>query len=101
MSLDWWQALGIVCGALIAAATVLRMAVKGTRRMWRLMRKASAFLDQVLGDKQEGRPSMMELLEDNRRRLEKIEAAQAEHLEQWHGGGKSEGPVPLRGRRQR
>lgn len=98
MSLDGWQDLGIICGALIAFLTLLRMALKGARRMWRLMRKASEFLDQVLGA--ENQPSMMELLKDNRTRLEKIETAQAEHLQSWHGS-KPNGPNPLhRGNRR-
>lgn len=34
MSLDQWQALGIVCGAILAFAGVLLLAAKGLGKLW-------------------------------------------------------------------
>ena len=46
--------------------------------MWHLGRKLNRWLDQALGDKEAGLPSLME-------RVESIEDKLAEHLE-WHSG---------------
>ena len=108
LSLDEWQAIGIVCGALVALAAVLRLAVKGVRRMFRLIKRMSEFFEQVNGDESENRPSMMDLLQetrttsqDNSARLARIEDWQREHAEQGHGQAGLNGPVPLqRGRRR-
>jgi hypothetical protein len=91
-SLDEWQALGIISGAIIALLTLLRLAMRGVRRMFRLISKASQFLDQVIGD--EKRPSLMELLAEQMRRLDHIEQVQAEHMELWH----RQKPTPNGGR---
>jgi DNA-directed RNA polymerase sigma subunit (sigma70/sigma32) len=108
LSLDEWQALGIVCGALLALAAVVRLAVKGVHRMFHLLRQAGEFFKQVNGD--DDHPSMMDLLQetratsqDNADRLQRIEQGLAEHLEKGHPLPHLNGPVPvapLRSRRR-
>jgi len=93
--MEWWSYLGIVCGTLLAVAAVIRSAVKGLRHMWSLVRKATQFFDQVIGD--DTHKSLMELLEEQMSRMERIERAQAEHLELWHGH--SNGPAAAAGPR--
>jgi len=58
--------------------------------MWHLGRKLNRWLDQALGDKQAGLPSLME-------RVESIETKLADHL-QWHAdpGGRPAKPAPVR-----
>ena len=116
LSLDDWSAIGIVCGSILALATLVNLTAKGTRRMLKAFRKFGTLMDQLLGD--EKNPSLMEVLEDTRatgadtrarverveaaqaqlkQGLERVEASQAEHL-QSHGGP---APVPIsRGRRR-
>lgn len=68
--------------------------------MWRSIKKVGKLVDQLLGDKEEGRPSMMELLEETMKTGQANAARMDEHEEQWHGA-KPNGsvPVPSRGRR--
>lgn len=122
LSLDEWAAVGIVAGAIIAIlgvpvalVAVSRLAFKGIRRMVRAFKKFGVLMDQLLGDAEH--PSLMQVLEDTRATgqatltrverveegLARVEAAQADHLEQWHGAGAGAGPVPVqiqRGRRR-
>jgi len=58
--------------------------------MWHLGRKLNRWLDQALGDKAAGLPSLME-------RVESIEDKLAEHLE-WHAnpGGRPAKAAPPR-----
>jgi hypothetical protein len=112
LSLDWWSAIAVVCGALLALGALLRQVVKGIRRMSKAWKKFGTLMDQLLGD--ENNPSLMQVLEDTRAtgqatlaRVERVEeglqqvvAAQAEHLEQWHGTDASPTPIQ-RGTRPR
>lgn len=98
---EFWAGVALICGALIALGTV---AVKTGRAIWNMFEvisQAREFLEEALGDKENGRASMMELLQATRREVEQIKAAHADHMQRYHG----EGPVPiaspLRGRRQR
>ena len=111
MSLDEWQAASVVlgtiaagCASVVGLVAVTRMAGKAIRRMFGVVKKAGQFFDEVLGDKETNRPSMMDLLQDNSTRLEAIERRQAEHEERFHGI-RPNGPVPvvptLKGRRTR
>lgn len=88
MSLDRWQAIGIVCGSILAAIALIGFAARGTRRMWRLMSKANRWLDQVLGeparDGQPARPGLMERVAGIEQRCGGIEDKIDTHLE-WHG----------------
>lgn len=87
MSLEDWQALGVVAGALVAVLVVLAWTARGMRRMWHLMRKANRWLDQALGepprDGQPGRPSLMQRVEQIEHRMGSMEDKLTGHLE-WH-----------------
>ncbi len=101
MSIEAWQALGIVSGSLAAAIVVVTWAAKGLRRMWRLMSKANRWLDQVLGEPaQNGQPARPSLMQ----RVEHIEKQLARHLE-WHDNPAGQpargGQKPVDGRRSR
>jgi len=37
MDMDWWQQVGLICGVIIAVASVLGLAARGVKRMWRLL----------------------------------------------------------------
>ncbi|HEU4539665.1 MAG TPA: hypothetical protein VFR23_00935 [Jiangellaceae bacterium] len=101
MSLEDWQALGIVAGALVAVLIVLAWTARGMRRMWHLMRKANRWLDQALGepprDGQPGRPSLMQRVEAIETRMGSMEAKLTGHLE-WHNEPKGK---PARGQSTR
>ncbi len=93
MTIDDWQAVGIVCGSLIALITVVGL----LRRkvfipMLETVRLVSTLVRQLVGDKDSipHRPSLMELVTDVQNNLEQqalklaqVERAQAEHLA-WH-----------------
>lgn len=87
MSLEDWQALGVVAGALVAVLVVLAWTARGMRRMWHLMRKANRWLDQALGepprDGQPGRPSLMQRVEGLERQVAEVKTAVDEH-QAWH-----------------
>lgn len=95
---EFWGAVALICGALIALGTVVVKAGKVVWAMFEVMRKAHEFLAEALGDKEKGQPSMMELLHSNTAELEQIKVAHAEHMRRFHG----EGPltvIPARRRR--
>jgi hypothetical protein len=75
--LDWWQQLGIFLATVSGALALLGWSARGLQRMWHLGRKLNRWLDQALGDKEAGLPSLME-------RVESIEEKLSDHLE-WHG----------------
>ena len=108
LSFDVWANILLVCTALLALFALLRQVWKGVRYVFRGIKKWSELADQLLGD--EENPSLMKVLEDTRAtgqatlaRVEAVEeglqqviAAQADHLEQWHGAdAKAAGPVPV------
>lgn len=83
MTVEDWQAVGIVCGAILAALTLIGVVYrKGIRPMWnagrRAYRRANEAVDQILGDKAKGILSLSE-------RIKQLEQAQREHSE-WHAG---------------
>lgn len=94
MSLEDWQALGVVCGSLIAVLTLLGLAARGLRRMWRAawrtIRRLNEVADDLLGDEQKGIPSMTDRVQMLDRRL-------AEHLE-WHASPGGQPARPVAGR---
>lgn len=87
--IDNWQALGVVCGAILTAATLVNLAWrKVIRPMWRALRtayqRANDAVDIILGDEVKGIPGLAG-------RLAKLELAQAAALElvraehaSWH-----------------
>jgi len=103
-TIEDWQALGIVCGALLALITLAGLLWrKVVIPMLETVRLVSTLVRQLVGDKDAmpRRPSLMELVTDVRAEMEQqalklaqVERAQAEHLA-WHAHpGKQ--PVPVR-----
>lgn len=82
MALEDWQALGIVCGALLALLTLVgllwRKVVRPVwRAAWRTIRRLNEVADDLLGDEIKGIPSMKQRMAD-------LERTQAEHMAVWH-----------------
>jgi hypothetical protein len=90
MRLDQWQALGIVCGSIIALMTLIGLLYRWVvRPVWRTLRRLNEVADQLLGDKNRRIPSMTE-------RMSALESKLDEHLA-WHNPTtKTNGPTPLR-----
>jgi len=97
VTLDDWQAIGIICGALLALLTLVGVLYrKVIRPVFRSMKLAARLLEQLVGDPDDGIPSLME-------RLARFDANQSEmarklddHLE-WHanpGGRPAKSTVP-------
>jgi len=92
-TIEDWQALGIVCGALLALITLAGLLWrKVVIPMLETVRLVSTLVRQLVGDKDAmpRRPSLMELVTDVRAEMEQqalklaqVERAQAEHLA-WH-----------------
>lgn len=109
MTIDQWQALGIVCGSIIALITVAGLLRrKVIVPMLETVRLVSTLVRQLVGDKDSTprRPSLMELVTDVRTEMEaqalklaQVERAQAEHLA-WHEhpGRQPQRPAGQRGR---
>ena len=98
MTLDDWQALGIICGALLALLTLLNLAWrKVLRPMFRSMRMAARLVEQLIGDPADGIPSLMDRLADFNARQLDIQAKLDDHLA-WHAspGGRPATPVAPR-----
>jgi hypothetical protein len=104
VTLDDWQALGIICGAILAALTLLNLAWrKAVQPMFRSFRLAARLIEQLVGDKGQGVPSLMEQLAEVRDNQVKqaeqtaklaaetaeVQREQRQHLAEWHS-------VPLR-----
>lgn len=100
MTLDQWQALGIVCGSLIALITVAGLLRrKVLMPMLETARLVSTLVRQFVGDKdaKPPRPSLMEMVagmqaglehqaavqEQQAVRLAQVERGQAELREEW------------------
>ncbi len=99
--LDFWQAVGVVSGALIAAGTLIGLTYRWVvRPMWRTMKRLNLVADDLLGDKARQVPSLAERMAANTlqvaaiavsmerqgSRLEEIAHRLDEHLT-WHAGG--------------
>jgi len=85
MHVEQWQALGIICGALLALwALLTQIHRRVLRPVWQSFRNAAQLLEQLTGDKAKGIPSLMDRLAqvaENQR----VQGTQlAAHLE-WHG----------------
>jgi hypothetical protein len=112
MHLDFWQALGVVCGALITAGTLIGLTIRWVvRPVWRTIRRLNLVADDLLGDKARHMPSLAERVAANTlqtaalavsidrqtSRLEEVAHRLDEHLT-WHSGGgrsRANGPRPL------
>lgn len=96
MRLDDWQALGIVCGSLIAAMTLIGLLYRWVvRPVWRTLRRLNEVADALLGEPaREGRPAVPSMMD----RMKSLERQLDEHLA-WHHPPKANSPAPLRTRR--
>ncbi len=95
MSVDDWQAVGIVAGAMLAVLTLAGLVYrKGLQPMWRAGRRAykraNEAVDQILGDKAKGILSLSE-------RIATLEQAQREHSE-WHANPAGQPAKPVQPR---
>ena len=85
MTLDDWQALTIVCGAILAVAAVAVLIVKVVRRAWhvvKLFNRLGLWLDQALG--KPGQPGLMEQVAGLNEQVVDIRRQLDAHL-RWHG----------------
>jgi hypothetical protein len=76
VTIDDWQALGIVCGALVALMTVVVLGWSFMRWLWRLGRK----FDEVLCEVRSIRPAMRDEIHG--------------HEHRWHGETPPSAPIP-------
>lgn len=91
MRLDQWQALGIVCGSLIALMTLIGLLYRWVvRPVWRTLRRLNEVADQLLGDPRRGTPSMTQ-------RMKALEEKLDEHITSHTP--KANPPAQLRPRR--
>lgn len=92
MALEDWEALGIVCGALIAFLTLVGLTWRwGVRPVWRTLRRLNEVADLLLGDKEREVPSLQDRLGVFSDRISAAEKAHAEHL-RWHTQLQPNGP---------
>jgi hypothetical protein len=75
----WWQQLVALCVSLTAVLVLLGLLGRWGHRMWSTSRKFNRLLDQMLGDKEAGLPSLMDQLGDIREEQDRQAAWQAEH----------------------
>ncbi|HEV8173056.1 MAG TPA: hypothetical protein VGP91_05350, partial [Actinoplanes sp.] len=58
-TLDTWQAIGVICGALLAALTLLGLLLhKVVLPMFRGLKRLGLMADLFLGDRAKGLPSL-------------------------------------------
>ena len=96
MNIDRWQALGVVCGALIAALTLTGLVYRWVMRpVYRTFRRLGLMSDDFLGDKARGLPSLPERIARLADQLAQQGHRLDEHLT-WHSGtGRVNGPRPV------
>ena len=93
MHVEQWQALGVVCGALLALLALLgQVQRKVVRPVWRSLKNAAQLLEQLTGDKAKGIPSLMDQLGAVARNQREQGQQLAEHLE-WHGHAQPQVPT--------
>lgn len=114
MRLDFWQGLGVVCGAIIAAGTLVGLTYRWVvQPVWRTIKRLNRVADNLLGDVAAGVPSLSDrvaasteqsaetaaAVRGQSARIEEIAHRLDEHLT-WHAGGgdrsNGRGPVPVR-----
>jgi hypothetical protein len=116
-TIDEWQALAIVCGALIALLTLAGLAWKVVRRMWKIVDTAKRVADQILGtpavtnpdgSTEPARPGFNERLNRIENTQARIERAQqdlaqrlTDHLDRHDDGVNVPNGVPMPRRRSR
>jgi len=95
MRLDFWQAVGVVCGSLIAALTLIGLVYRWVMRpVWRTIRRLNEVADDLLGDKARNIPSLTQRLAAQTEQVAQLGHRLDEHLT-WHSGkGRVNGPRP-------
>ncbi len=82
--LDFWSALGIVCGALIALLTLVGLIWRWVvRPVWRTIKRLNEVADDLLGDRERNIPSLTERLRTQAAATAQLREALDEHLA-WH-----------------
>lgn len=98
MRLDFWQALGIVSGALVALFTLIGLVYRWVMRpVWRTIRRLNLLADDLLGDRTRGIPSLTQRLQTQTEQTAHLANRLDEHLS-WHSGGgrsRANGPRPV------
>lgn len=65
----WWQQLVALCVGIAAVLGLLSVLGRWAHRMWSTSRKWNRLLDQMLGDREAGLPSLMDQVGDIRDEL--------------------------------
>ena len=96
-TLDTWQAIGVICGALLAALTLLGLLLhKVVLPVFRGLKRLGLMADLFLGDKTKGLPSLPEQVDALRGELRS-------HVQAYHvpapGSRAAAQPNGQRGRR--
>jgi len=98
VTIEDWQAVGIVCGALLALLTLVGLVYrKAIRPMFRSLKLAARLVEQLVGDPEEGVPSLMEQLASLHESDVRLARQLDDHL-QWHANpaGRPAKSAPLR-----
>ncbi len=98
MTIEDWQAVGIVSGALLALLTLVGLVYrKAIRPMWRSLKLAARLVEQLVGDPEEGVPSLMQQLASLHESDIRLARQLDDHL-QWHAnpGGQPAKPALAR-----
>lgn len=97
MTIEDWQAVGIVSGALLALLSLAGLVYrKVIRPMWRSLKLAARLIEQLVGDPDEGVPSLMDQLAALRQSDASLARKLDDHLE-WHanpGGRPAKAVLP-------
>jgi len=106
MSVDQWQAIGVVSGALVALLTLIGIVWrKGIRPVWkaawRTIRRLDQVADDLLGDEAKGVPSMVTRFRLLDSQVRELDRKLNEHITQHDGGvransGRPPQPPPRR-----
>lgn len=93
MRLDDWQALGVICGALVALCALLGIVYRWVvRPVWRTIRRLNEVADDLLGDKARNIPSLTQRLAAQTEQVAQLGRRLDEHLT-WHSArGRVNGP---------
>lgn len=84
-SIEEWQAVGVVCGAILAVAALMGLIYRGVvrpvwRAAWRTIKRLNLVADDLLGDSAKKIPSMTQRMAALERKLD-------DHLS-WHADPK-------------
>lgn len=84
MTINDWQELGIVCGALLALGTLIGLTYRAViRPVWRTIKRLNQVADILLGDRARAIPSLPERLDHIVSKAAALDQQMQAHLE-WH-----------------